>query len=191
MTQDKLQPPGGALTEGSITRAIARLAAPMLVSALLQNLQSLIDLFWVGRLGSVAIAAVAMSGTILMILFPAVMGLSTGTVALVARAIGAGRPRDANAAAGQSLMLSIVLGVASGVVGWYASGPLFRLLGSAPDVAAAGGEYLRIALAGTFTMFMLAIGTAALQGAGDAVTPMWVMASANAIHIVLECAARR
>ena len=47
-----------------------------MISALLQNAQSLIDLFWVGRLGSDAVAALAVSGTVLMALFPMVMGMS-------------------------------------------------------------------------------------------------------------------
>jgi|GEM_PF-2174714 len=57
------------LTQGPLVRALAVLSAPMLVSALLQNLQSVIDLFWVGRLGPQALAAVALSSTILMVLF--------------------------------------------------------------------------------------------------------------------------
>ena len=77
------------ITDGHLLKAIGWLTAPMLVGAVLQNMQSLIDLFWVGGLGSKAVAAVAMSATILMVLFPMLMGLSTGTVALVARAVGA------------------------------------------------------------------------------------------------------
>lgn len=174
------------ITGGSLFRAIAALSTPMLVSASLQNVQSLIDLFWVGRLGAEAIASVAMSGTIMMVLTPMLMGLSTGTVALVARAVGAGRVDDASAAAGQSLFLSLVLGLVSAVVGWFASDFLFHLLGAEPAVARLGGLYLRITLAGSFTVYMLFIGNAALQGAGDARTPMFVMALANVVNIVLD-----
>ena len=174
------------LTEGSSLRALTGLAMPMLVGAVLQNLQSLIDLFWVGRLGPTAVASVAMSGTVLMILFPMLMGVSTGTVALVARATGAGRPQDASAAAGQSLALALILGGASAVLGLLFSRDLFRLLGAAPDVVAGGSAYLRVSLLGSFTVFALFIGNAALQGAGDAVTPMWIMGVANVVNMVLD-----
>lgn len=174
------------LTGGSLVQAVMRLAAPMLASAVLQNVQSLIDLFWVGRLGPTAVAAVAMSGTILMVLFPMLMGLSTGTVALVARAVGAGRHDEAGAAAGQSLLLSILVGGLSALVGWFFSTRLFLLLGAEPSVMAEGGAYLRIALLGSFTVFTLFIGNAALQGAGDTVMPMFVMAVANVLNIVLD-----
>ena len=94
------------LIEGSLTSGIVRLAGPMFVSAMLQNLQSVIDLFWVGKLGSDSVAALAMSGTVLMMLFPVIMGVATGTVALVARAIGAGDNELAADSAGQSLARS-------------------------------------------------------------------------------------
>lgn len=175
-----------AITEGSLVRALLSLTMPMLVGAVLQNVQSLIDLFWVGRLGHVAVASVAMSATILMLLYPMLMGLSTGTVALVSRAIGAGRFDEASAASAQSLFLSLVLGGLSAVAGWFAAGPLFRLLGAEPDVAKDGIVYLRILLAGSFTVYVLFIGNAALQGAGDAHTPMYVMGVANLLNIVLD-----
>ncbi|MDD3604985.1 MAG: MATE family efflux transporter, partial [Kiritimatiellae bacterium] len=174
------------LTEGGLLKAIAVLAVPMLAGAVLQNVQSLIDLFWVGRLGSRAVAAVAMSGTILMVLFPMLMGLSTGTIALVSRSVGAGRPEDAAAAAGQSLMLAVVLGGITAACGWLFSPHLFRLLGAEPELIHDGSIYLRICLIGSFTVFILFIGNAALQGAGDAVTPMCIMAVSNVVNIILD-----
>ena len=174
------------LTEGSLVHGIRNLAVPMLVGAILQNLQSLINLFWVGRLGPTAVAAVAMAGTILMILFPMLMGLSTGTLALVARAVGAHRWDDAGEAASQSIILSAILGVLTGLVGWHYSDHLFRLLGAEPDVVAAGEAYMRIAMLGSFTGFVLFICSAALQGAGDTVRPMYIMAISNVLNIGLD-----
>ena len=46
-----------SLTSGGLTKGVFKLAGPMFVSSILQNAQSLIDLFWVGRLGSQAVAA--------------------------------------------------------------------------------------------------------------------------------------
>lgn len=174
------------LTEGSILRGLALLTTPMLVGAVLQNLQSLIDLFWVGRLGKEAVASVAISGTVLMVLFPLLMGIGTGTVALVARATGAGRLDDANRAAGQSLMLAFLLGALFGIAGWPVARAVLGILGAEADVAELGAGYLRISLLGGFTAFVLFIGNSALQGAGDAFTPMWIMAVANVLNIILD-----
>ncbi len=174
------------LTEGRISKAILKLAAPMLVGAVLQNIQSLIDLFWVGRLGHQAVAAVAMSGAILMLLFPMLMGIGTGTVALVARAIGARQPEEASHAASQSLLLALVLGGLSALVGWHTTDTLFHWLGADSEILASGHDYLRITLLGSVTVFALFMGNAALQGAGDTLTPMYIMGAANLLNIVLD-----
>jgi putative MATE family efflux protein len=83
-------------------------------------------------------------------------------------------------------MLAVVLGGISAVAGWYFSDPLFRLLRAEPEVVLGGGIFLRISLVGSFTMFVLFIGNAALQGAGDSVTPMLIMAISNVLNIILE-----
>ena len=174
------------ITRGPVWRAVTALSAPMLVSALLQNAQSLIDLFWVGRLGPVSVAAVSMSATVLMLLNPMIMGLSTGTVALVARAMGAKNAAAASAAAGQSLLLSLMIGLVSAVAGWALSGLALRILGAEPNVVVPGAAYLRICMAGSFTVYLLFIGNAALQGAGDTHTPMLVMVLSNVLNILLD-----
>ena len=163
-----------------------RLAGPMFAGAMLQNFQSLIDLFWVGKLGSDAVAALAMSGTILMLLFPVVMGAATGTVAMVSRFMGANRLDDASEAAGQSMLVAILMGVVAGLAGWLFSGDLCRILGADESVGKLAQDYLGISFIGCFTVFALFIGNSALQGAGNTVLPMFAMLSANIINIILD-----
>ena len=174
------------LTSGRISSGLFWLAGPMCASALLQNLQSLIDLFWVGRLGSEAVAALAMSGTVLMLLFPVLMGVAAGTVATVARHIGAGEPDAAAEVAGQSLLMALFFGVVAAAVGWPAIPGLCRLLGAAPMVAQLGTDYLRIWFLGSFTAFLMFIGNSVFRGAGNTVLPMFVMLSANVVNLVLD-----
>jgi len=174
------------LTEGSLIRGLAGLATPMLVTAVLQNLQSLIDLYWVGRLGAVAVASVAISGTVLMVLMPLLMGISTGTLAHVARAVGGGRSEDASRAAAQSLWVASILGVVTGAVGLCFSDAVLHLLGASQDVTLLGGSYLRISLLTAFTVFVLFVANAALQGAGEAATTMKIMAFSNLVNLVMD-----
>ena len=174
------------LVEGGIASGLLRLSGPMFVSALLQNLQSVIDLFWVGRLGSESVAALAVSGIILMLLFPVIMGVSMGTVAMVSRAIGAKNPDEAGEIAGQSMLLALIFGLAAGAVGYCFAGTLCRLLGAAPEVAPLATTYLRISFAGAFTVFILFVGNSALQGAGNSTIPMFAMALATLLNLGLD-----
>lgn len=174
------------LTTGKIFTCLLKLAGPMFASAMLQNLQSLIDLFWVGKLGSNAVAALAMSGTILMLLFPIVMGAATGTVAMVSRFVGAGRLDEASDTTGQSLLVALLLGVVTGLAGWFCSDALCRLLGADESVTRLARDYLNISFLGCFTVFVLFIGNSALQAAGNTMLPMFAMLLANIINIILD-----
>ena len=174
------------LTEGSLFHGILRLAGPLFLGALLTNLQSLIDLFWVGRMGSRAVAALALSGTVIMMLFPVIMGMSAGTLALIARAVGSGDRTRAGMVAGQSLGLSLLVGILSGGAGWVLAPAACRVLGAPEEVVPEAVGYLRIIFLGSFTMVLLFIATSAMQGAGNTVIPTAVMALANLLNLVLD-----
>lgn len=178
--------PPATLLHGRLDTAILRLAGPMLLSAVLQNAQSLIDLFWVGRMGQDAVAALALAGTALMLLFPLLMGLATGTVALVARAYGAGRREEAAFMAAQSLTIAVVTGLLLG----FACLPLVpsacAWLGADPAVAPLAIAYLRVSLMGLFSGCLLFVTGSALQGAGNTVMPMVAMLTANILNLALD-----
>ncbi len=174
------------LLQGNIARAILSLAGPMFASALLQNAQNLIDLFWVARLGPVSIAALALSGVVLMALFPVQMGVATGTVALVSRAYGAGDVRRASRQAAQSLTLGVIIALLMGVGFLPLLKPLASLLHSDPDVVAAAVKYLRASLLGMATGMVLFISSSALQASGNTVIPMLALLAANVLNMALD-----
>src|SRR5574344_2697813 len=105
------------IINGSLLGGLFSLATPMLMQALLQNLQSIIDLYFVGGLGSSAVAAVSASGTILFVLTPFLMGASLGIIAMVSRFTGEGKSALAAKTAGQSLTIAIVFGLLVAVAG--------------------------------------------------------------------------
>jgi len=174
------------ITDGNLLRAILLLAGPMMASSVLQNVQSLIDLFWVGRLGAGAVAALSMSGTMLMLLFPVVLGLATGTVAIVSRHVGAREMDEASRVAGQSLLASIIIGVVTGIAGWWLAPRVVLLFRADPEVADLAAAYLRINLAGIVTMILLFVGCSAMRAAGNAMLPMLSMILSNVINIILD-----
>jgi putative MATE family efflux protein len=174
------------LTRGSILKNILYLAFPLMISSSLQTTQSLIDMFWVGKLGSASIAAVAASGTILMVLVPLIFGIGTGTVALVSQNIGAKRQKAADSVAMQSVILSLIGASILAIVGFIYAPDMLRVLGAEPEVVLIGTHYLRILFLGGVTMFLLFLGSSTLQGTGDMIIPMIVMVMANVLNIILD-----
>src|SRR5690554_4650586 len=83
-------------TQGPIAANLARLAWPLVVGNILQTVYNLVDMFWVGRLGAAAVAAVSIVFPTDWLLTSIAMGITVAGAALVAQWTGAGHPRQAN-----------------------------------------------------------------------------------------------
>ncbi len=178
--------PSRDLTEGSITRAIAHLGVPLIATSLLQSAFNLVDMFFVGRLGPSSLAAVTLSGIVIALLITAAIGISIGTLALVARYWGARRYREAALVVGQSFHLSLLLSLLFGVGGWFLARPLLGFLGGSGEVLELAVTYFRIISAGAWTIFIFVTFSSALKGSGDAWTPLKVMALGVVVNCLLD-----
>ena len=174
------------LTEGSIPRAILRIALPTWGAFITHDLMGIVDMFFVGKLGRVAVASVAMSGVMFGIIMMVSQGIAAGTTALVANAIGTGNRARAEEVVGQSLAMSAILAVLVGALGLVLADDLLRLLGASEDVVNTGASYLRIVAGGSITMMLMMVFGAALRAAGDARTPFVAMVLANVVNVVLD-----
>jgi len=174
------------LTEGTISRHIFFLATPVIFSNLFQSFFNIVDMFWVGKLGPSALAAVAMSGSIMMVLMFVLMGVGMGTIALVARYTGAKQEHAADNAAMQSLILGTVMAIILSIIGYFLTVPLLKLLGAEPEVLFLGTGYLQVIFMGVIVVFYMFLVSAIFQGAGDTLTPMFILGSVTLVNIILD-----
>ena len=191
MTGERARSMGAAmmrrdLTTGPLAANIWHLALPLMVAAALQDLFNIVDMMFVGRLGPAAIAGVSMGGVVMGLIRMLAMGISTGTVALVARLVGQKNERAAEVAVGQALFLSLLCSAAIALFGWFLSAPVLRLLGASGDVLGPGVDYLRVICLGSITMFLTMTLSAGARGFGDAITPMWALGVASVINVGLD-----
>src|ERR1700681_2310727 len=103
------------MTEGSVTRHLLEMSAFIAVSMVVQTLYLLADLYWVGRLGKEAIAAVGLSGNLMMVVLALTQMLGVGTTTVISHAAGRKDPPGAERAFQQSVVLSLVVGLLFGV----------------------------------------------------------------------------
>ena len=113
MILKKLPNPPRDLTKGSIFRSVLHLGVPTIAISLLQSGFNLVDMFFVGKLGPTALAAVTISGIVIALLITVAVGISIGTLSLVARFWGAKSYRQAALVVGQSLYISLLLSLLS------------------------------------------------------------------------------
>ncbi len=174
------------LTQGSLVKNLLHLAVPMILGNLLQNVFNLVDMIFVGRLGAEAIAAVSISGILMMVVWTFLIGISIGTTALVSRFFGAKDYQNTTKAASQSLFLGLITAIVLGVLGiLWPEAPL-RLLGASEEVVQIGVPYVQIVFGGSFTLILLFLISAIFRGIGDAMTPVKIWVIASICNIILD-----
>jgi putative MATE family efflux protein len=113
-------------------------------------------------------------------------GLDMAMRAMVSRAVGAGDIARANHVALQAFTLSGAFSVLMALIGVFFTEPLLAVLGVPDNVIAAGADYMRIQFVGSGTNAFRMMSGAALQSAGDTLTPMRSATVSRFLHVVLS-----
>jgi putative MATE family efflux protein len=150
---------------------------------------TIIDLYWIGALGTDALAAVSLIGNLLFCLFGFTQIVYVGALAMLSRRIGAGnlKGRDgAEGVAAQALQLSFLLGVAVTVLGVAMARPSVALFGTSQAVAELAVEYLIPMLVGFLPVFPMMALISFFTAGGDTRTPMHVGVAASLFNAALD-----
>ena len=172
-------------TEGNLNRAIVLLAIPMILEMAMESLFGVVDVFFVARLGSNAIATVGLTESILTLVFGVAIGLSMATTAFIARRTGEGDHEGASNCAVQAIFLGVLVSAVVGVIGVLQAPQLLHLMGATAAIEA-NARYTRLMLGGSAVIFLLFLINAIFRGAGDAALAMRTLWLANAINLVLD-----
>ena len=154
------------LTSGSTHRLVLTLAAPSTLETLMHSVVSLLNAYWMGRVGGMALAAVAMGTTLRMVLISPMMGLSMGGMATVARHVGARDQRRADHAVMQVVLLICFFVSLVAALGLALGGVFLRWMGAQGEVHSNALAYTRIIFAGLLFMEMLPSLSGVIRGAG-------------------------
>ncbi len=173
-------------TKLSLKTAIFILAIPMILEMMMESLFAVVDIFFVAKLGSAAIATVGLTESVVVLVYAVGFGISMAATALVSRRIGEKEYEEAGSAAFQLLMVGGVISIILGVLGWIFAGDILRLMGAEPLVVASGVVYSRIIFAGNTAIMLLFLINGAFRGAGQphhAMRSLWI---ANGFNIILD-----
>jgi putative MATE family efflux protein len=171
-----------------VTRApsVLSLALPALVVLAAEPLYLLVDTAVVGHLGTVALGGLAVGGGLLAWAAALLNFLAYGTTARAARRAGAGDRAGAVAEGVQATWLAVGLGFAVLVLFELFAGPLTRVLaGGAGPVAAAGEQWLRIAVFGAPLLLVSLAGNGWLRGVQELRRPMRYVLAGSLVSLVL------
>jgi putative MATE family efflux protein len=173
------------LTTGSLTRHLLQTTSYMLVTMLFQTLYVLVDLYWVGRLGTEAVAAVGISGNLLFIVLAATQMLGVGTTTLVAHAVGRRDQERANLIFNQAQALSAVVGIIFLALALAARRAYAEGLAADALTRDLTNQYLLWFIPSQALSFLFVAMGAALRGTGNFRPGMIVQTATVIINIVL------
>jgi putative MATE family efflux protein len=173
------------LTSGSLTGHLLKTTSFMLVSMVFQTMYVLIDLYWVGRLGTDAVAAVGLSGNLMFIVLAATQMLGVGTTTLVSHATGARNRERANLVFNQSQVLSLVVGGIFFALAMATRRLYAESLSADSATLQLAGEYLLWFIPSLALQFGLIAMASALRGTGNFRPGMVVQTATVILNIVL------
>ncbi|MCP4228726.1 MAG: MATE family efflux transporter [bacterium] len=179
-------PDNNHLLTGGLIKPILVLSLPTIAGGILQSLFNVVDIYFVGWVGTGAIAAVSIAGNAMWIIMTALIGLSIGSTALIARYAGANDEDQLRRAITTTLVAAFVVTIFLAIAAFTLGRPILRLLGAEPAVEDMAYGYLVITLGGGFAMIFSFMINGILRGTGDAMTPMIVLIIGTVINAILD-----
>lgn len=167
------------------TKNIIKLTWPAILSQATIILVGIIDMIFIGQVGTVALAAVAMASIVSTTIYNFLDGLKYGTTVMTARFLGAGEKNNISRILLLSLVTAIVVGVFIMLIAYPLSVGTFNLV-SDQSIRFDGIDYLYIlTLATPFVMIFFAF-TGFFRGLGDTLTPLWVTLIIGVVDAVMD-----
>ena len=173
-------------TTGKIGRALGLLAIPMMLEMSMESVFAVVDIAFVSRLGTDAIAAVGITEALITVLYAVAVGLGMGVTAMVSRRIGARKRDEAACVAGQAIWIGAALSLLIGVPGVVYAADMLRLMGASTAVIETGTGFAAVLLGGSASILYLLLLNAAFRGAGDATVALRSLWLANGLNIILD-----
>ncbi len=178
--------PGQDLTQGPVGRGLFRLTAPMMLAVSSSIIVQMIEIGFIGQLGTEQLAAVTFTFPVMMLLTSVALGIGIGTSSVIARRVGRGDWQAVRRLATHSLLLVFILLSALASLGIATIVPVFTALGAKGAVLAHIQEYLLIYYPGTVLFTVTMVAGNVMRATGNARVPGLVMTLGAALNLLLD-----
>lgn len=175
------------MVNGPLFKNIVSYTIPIILTGVLQLLFNAADLIVVGQFcGSISVAAVGTTGSIINLIVNLFIGLSVGTGVTVAQALGANDSKRVYRAVHTAIPTSLAGGAILTVVGVLFSETFLRWMDTPDDVISLSSLYMKIYFAGIIFMMIYNFCASILRAAGDTKSPLIFLTVAGVINIILN-----
>ena len=186
MNSQKSEVNKAKLLQGPVGKTLISLAMPMAFGIAAIILFTVVDTFYVGRLGAEQLAAMGFTFPISYIVMSVAMGLSVGTSSTIARAIGEGHQLKVQRLTTDGLGLAFVLVTCFSLIGLTNLNTIFSMIGAKGEILELISDYMIPWCLGVGLLVIPMVGNGALRATGDTKTPATIMVIAGIVNIVLD-----
>ena len=175
------------LTQGSVPKVLLQFAVPFLVANILQALYGGADLFVVGQYDdSAGVAAVAIGSQMMQTITGIILGITTGTTVLIAIATGAKDNRKVASTIGSSIWLFSITGIILTLLMILLHNQIAEWMHTPTEAMSDTKSYILVCSTGILFIIGYNVVCGILRGLGDSKTPLYFIALACIINIVLD-----
>lgn len=177
------------MTEGPLLKQLLIYALPLMATGVLQFLYNAADTVIVGRFasdGETALAAVGSTGSISALITGLFIGLAVGANVSISHAYGSGRDDQVKDIVHTSILLSFILGISIGLIGFVSARPLLALMGVPDGVIDWSVIYMQTIFLGMPAQMTYNYGAAILNARGDTKHPFYFLCVAGAVNVILN-----
>ncbi len=174
------------LTQGDIFRQLLNLALPLMAISFIQMTYNLVDILWIGRLGSRSVAAVGSIGMLMWMMNSVALISKVGAEISIGQSIGARRLDHASIYASHTTTLALLLGLSSGILFLLFPHPYVSFYRLEHSIAQDAAGYLRVVAPGIPLMFLILNFSGIYIGSGRSDIPFYFNASGLLFNIVLD-----
>ena len=168
------------------SKALWSLAIPIMFGMGIHTLYNLVDMIFIGRLGSDAIAGIAFNMPLFFLMLGLTMGLGTGVTASIARFIGENNKSNADNSAEHALVLGAIISLIFTSLGLVYGQDILKSMGADGKILELGWDYLFVICIGLPFMIFSGFFRSILAGEGDMKFPMIVAALGTILNIILD-----
>ncbi len=174
------------ILHGNIYKAITVISIPIILNNFIQQLYSLADAFWLGKLGTAEFAATSFTWPVIFLFNSIGIGLSIAAISLISQLIGMGDIKLAQKYNDTIINISLIFSIVFMVVGFFTAEFIVGLMGASGDLYKYSVEYLEYSYFGIPFIFLYFVYTAVFQAQGKNTIPTVISTTCVILNMVLN-----
>ena len=172
--------------QGDLKAAMIKMAIPLFFLNLLNSLYGIVDTYFVGKIGELAVGAISLTQPILWCALSVANGLSAGAIAIVSTYVGAKNQKRASHYATEVIYFGIFFAIVLSIATYSLCHPILSYLKAPSEIYQDAYDYLKILSFDYIGLFFITLYMAIRQACGDSKSGVIMSACASVLNVILD-----